>query len=77
MMSWEISMRSSDFSTQISCRGSRPTTSSFVCRPYLYGSNEACNLTVPVGESELYIMIQGWRAAPSSPYDLSVTYITP
>jgi bacterial leucyl aminopeptidase len=51
--------------------GSPPTTSSYNCRPYLNGSNETCNLTVPSGQTEAYVMVRGYTSAT---YTLTVTY---
>ncbi|HKR37869.1 MAG TPA: PPC domain-containing protein, partial [Steroidobacteraceae bacterium] len=39
--------------------GSRPTTSSFLCRPYLNGNNEAC--TIPnTATGDYYIMLRAY-----------------
>ncbi len=51
--------------------GASPTASTYNCRPYLNGSNETCDLTVPVGQTQAYILISGYAAAT---YQLAVTY---
>jgi len=51
--------------------GSAPTASTFACRPYLDGSNEECNLTVPSTATSAYIAVSGYTAAS---FSLSVTY---
>lgn len=40
--------------------GSKPTTSSYDCRPYIGGNNESCTLTN--GSGTYYIMINGYSA---------------
>lgn len=40
--------------------GSKPTSSSYDCRPYVVGNNESCNLTN--GSGTYYIMINGYSA---------------
>lgn len=51
--------------------GAAPTASTFACRPYLDGSAEECNLTVPSTATSAYIAVSGYTAATIS---LSVTY---
>ena len=51
--------------------GAAPTASTFNCRPYLDGSAEECNLTVPSTATSAYIAINGFTA---SSFSLSVTY---
>ncbi|MEM9491777.1 MAG: M20/M25/M40 family metallo-hydrolase, partial [Myxococcota bacterium] len=51
--------------------GAPPTTSSWDCRPYIGGSSETCDLPVPSGQTQAYVMVRGYTAAT---YDLSVTY---
>ncbi|OZG71344.1 aminopeptidase [Hahella sp. CCB-MM4] len=53
--------------------GAAPTTSQYDCRPYKNGSSETCNLTVPPGEDEVYVMVRGYSWS-SSHYNLEVTY---
>ena len=40
--------------------GSKPTPSSYDCRPYIGGNNESCNLNN--GGGSYYIMINGYAA---------------
>ncbi|MGV3624452.1 MAG: PPC domain-containing protein, partial [Archangium sp.] len=51
--------------------GSAPTASSYNCRPYLNGSSETCDLTVPTGITTAYVSVVGYTAAS---YSLAVTY---
>ncbi len=51
--------------------GAAPTASTYACRPYLDGSAEECNLTVPSGQSSAYITVSGYTA---STFQLAVTY---
>ena len=41
--------------------GSRPTTTTYNCRPYLSGNNETCTITNPVA-GDWYVMIRGYSA---------------
>jgi len=41
--------------------GSRPTTSTFACRPYLNGNNETCTVTNTLA-GDYYVMIRGYAA---------------
>jgi len=41
--------------------GSRPTTSTFSCRPYLNGNNETCTITNTVA-GDYYIMLRGYTS---------------
>lgn len=51
--------------------GAAPTASSYNCRPYLSGSAETCELTVPTGITQAYVSVVGYTAAS---YALTVTY---
>lgn len=51
--------------------GAAPTASSYNCRPYLSGSAETCELSVPTGASAAYITVSGYTA---STFALAVTY---
>lgn len=51
-----------------------PTTGSYDCRPYLNGSNETCQLGVPAGTTEAFVMVRGYNAAE---YQVDITYTTP
>ncbi|MGE5185331.1 MAG: pre-peptidase C-terminal domain-containing protein [Acidobacteriota bacterium] len=42
-------------------KGSKPTTSTYDCRPYLYGNNEKCTFTNPVA-TDYYVMLRGYAA---------------
>jgi len=50
------------------------STSSYVCRPYLTGTNETCDLTVPSYATSASILVYGYA---TSNYNLDVTYTTP
>ena len=41
--------------------GSRPTTSTYACRPYLNGNNETCNLS-NTSAGDYYVMLRGYNA---------------
>ena len=56
--------------------GSAPiagVSTSWVCRPYQWGSAESCDEIVPAGETTVYFMVHGYSAAN---YDLDITYTT-
>jgi vibriolysin len=43
--------------------GARPTTSTFLCRPYLgTGATETCTAVAPAGGATYYIMVRGYSA---------------
>ncbi|MEK8031449.1 M4 family metallopeptidase [Ideonella sp. DXS29W] len=42
-------------------QGSRPTTSTYLCRPYLSGNNETCTVTSTTA-GDYYIMVRGYSA---------------
>ena len=42
-------------------RGSRPTTATFDCRPFISGNNETCTFTNPVA-ADYFVMIRGFAA---------------
>jgi serine protease len=55
--------------------GSTPTTSTYVCRPYLDGTSvETCTVTVPAGQSAGYVSVRGYTAAT---YSLAINYTAP
>ncbi len=54
--------------------GAAPTTARFDCRPFLDGATESCRLTVPTGQSRLYLMVHGYDDAQ---FEISVTYTPP
>ena len=41
--------------------GGRPTTSSYLCRPYLNGNNETCTIS-STAAGDYYIMLRGYTA---------------
>lgn len=41
--------------------GSAPTTNSYVCRPYLNGNNETCNIAAP-SAGTYHVMVRGYTA---------------
>jgi serine protease len=41
--------------------GSRPTTTTYLCRPYLTGNNETCTVT-STSAGDYYIMLRGYSA---------------
>jgi hypothetical protein len=51
-----------------------PTLSRHDCRPYLETADEECQLTVPGGASQLFVMVDGYTA---SSYDVVASYVTP
>lgn len=46
--------------------GAAPTASTYNCRPYLDGSAEECNLTVPSTATSAYVTVTGYTAASIS-----------
>jgi hypothetical protein len=40
--------------------GSRPTTSTYDCRPYLTGNSESCAIATQAGD--YYVMVRGYTA---------------
>ncbi|HSD88873.1 MAG TPA: pre-peptidase C-terminal domain-containing protein [Kofleriaceae bacterium] len=50
--------------------GSQPTTSSYDCRPYVEGAAETCTLTVPAGQTQAFVSVNGYSA---STYAMKVT----
>ena len=54
--------------------GAAPTANSFHCRPYKTGPNEQCELTVPTGETRMYVMVRGYR---SGQYHVTANYTSP
>jgi len=50
-------------------KNGQPTSGSYDCRPYLYGSDETCNLA---GPGQFYVSVNGWDA--SSDFQLTITY---
>jgi serine protease len=41
--------------------GSKPTTTSYNCRPYLYGNNETCTINNPAA-GDWYVMLRGYQS---------------
>jgi hypothetical protein len=54
--------------------GAWPTTNSWHCRPYKTGANEQCDLTVPAGQSRIYMMVRGYTAAQ---FTVTADYTSP
>ena len=48
-----------------------PTLNEYVCRPYLTGPNETCQLTVPANASSAHVMVRGYQAGS---YQLTVEH---
>jgi hypothetical protein len=42
--------------------GSRPTTTTYQCRPYLNGNNETCTTPIATTAGDTYIMVRGYTA---------------
>jgi len=59
-LEFEISGGSGDADLYVKF-GSPPTTSSYDCRPYLYGNNETCTSSTP-SAGTYYVMVRGYRA---------------
>ncbi|KYF69300.1 pre-peptidase C-terminal domain-containing protein [Sorangium cellulosum] len=53
--------------------GEEPTLSTFDCRPYLDGADELCELTVPEGQSQAFLLVNAYVA---STYKVDVNYTT-
>ena len=41
------------------------------CRPYLSGATETCDLTVPEGATQAFVMVRGYAAGS---YKLTITH---
>ncbi|MCE9673065.1 M57 family metalloprotease [Myxococcus stipitatus] len=54
--------------------GAAASTSSYVCRPYLSGASESCDVTVPAGTTTAYIMVRGYS---SGTFNLTIKYTKP
>ncbi len=54
--------------------GAQPTDTQWSCRPYLDGATESCTRTVPAGQSQAYVAIDGFTAAT---YRVVVEYTKP
>jgi hypothetical protein len=51
--------------------GQVPSASEYDCRPYLTGAMERCELSVPAGVSEAFVMVRGYRPGT---YQLTVEH---
>lgn len=51
--------------------GGEPTASAYDCRPYDGGSAETCDLTVPEGQTQLFVSVNGY--AETSDFTLAIT----
>jgi len=54
--------------------GAAPTKNNWTCRPYKTGPNEQCSLTVPAGQSSMYMMVRGYAAGQ---FSVTATYTAP
>ena len=54
--------------------GAAPTLTAFDCRPYANGANEVCTLTVPAGQTQAFVMVQGFAAGS---FSLNIEYTRP
>ncbi|HKE15519.1 MAG TPA: matrixin family metalloprotease [Kofleriaceae bacterium] len=54
--------------------GSAPDLTQFDCRPFIEGPDEECVLTVPEGETQAFIMVNGFAEGD---FDLSVDFFAP
>lgn len=54
--------------------GSAPTANSWHCRPYKAGPNEQCELTVPTGQTRMYVMVRGYKAGQ---FNVTANYTSP
>lgn len=52
--------------------GSAPTLTAFDCRPYQTGPNETCSLTVPAGQTQAFLMVNGYAA---STFNLTIDFM--
>jgi vibriolysin len=53
--------------------GQAPSLSAYDCRSWNTGSTERCSLTVPAGQTQVYVSVRGYAAVPSA-YTLKITY---
>lgn len=51
--------------------GAAPDESTYTCRPYAGSSAETCSLTVPAGETQVFVGVRGY--APTSDFSLAIT----
>jgi hypothetical protein len=54
--------------------GAAPNQQEFDCRPYLTGSNESCSVDVPDGQSQAFMMVEGYATAS---YTLKASWTAP
>ncbi|KYF65808.1 hypothetical protein BE15_37920 [Sorangium cellulosum] len=54
--------------------GAAPTAALYDCRPYKDGAAETCSLTVPAGQTQAFIAVNGYT---TSTYQLNASYTTP
>jgi len=54
--------------------GAAPTLTTFDCRPWANGASEVCTLTVPAGQSQAFLMVNGYAAAT---FSLKIEYTRP
>lgn len=46
--------------------GAAPTTSTYDCRPYANGPDETCELTVPAGQTQVFVAVAGYGSTAST-----------
>lgn len=54
--------------------GTQPTRNSWFCRPYKTGPNEQCDMTVPAGETTMYVMVRGYNTGQ---FNVTASYVAP
>jgi hypothetical protein len=51
--------------------GAQPTASQYSCRPYEGDSSETCELTVPAGETQVFVSVRGYRSEAAVTLDVN------
>jgi serine protease len=54
--------------------GAAPTKNAWQCRPYKTGPDEQCDLTVPAGQTSMYMMVRGYKAGQ---FSVTADYTSP
>lgn len=57
--------------------GAPPTEQDFNCRPYEFGSDELCDLTVPQGVSEVFVAVHAYPGYGNVDYSITVEVTQP
>jgi serine protease len=52
----------------------KPTAKIYDCRPFVDGPTEVCSVTVPAGNTQVFVMVRGYAKGT---YDLNVTHTPP